>query len=264
MLKLNVAVILALTVATVFSSCKKTGPTGPAGPTGATGPTGPTHPADTGIIFGHAGFIDQYGSKILTGLNTMSLSLSGATAINPDSTGYFIFPPVATGSYYINASATGYASTHVNNFQYVLDTVSRDVKLSVIPSFSPLTFVGYATAGPLTGDSLIVTFNPDTRARNCIIFLNNNATVNGQPSNYLLSYVRGINATTNLANPTKVQFTVPAQDLHDAGFASGSTVYYAVYGYVVNDASVYEDLTTGKNVYNAISASPLTTTGVTP
>ena len=263
MLKLNVVVILAVTFASVFSSCKKTGPVGPAGPTGATGATGPTHPADTGIIFGHAGFIDQYGSKILTGLNSMSLSLSGAAAVNPDTTGYFIFAPVATGSYYINASAPGYASTHVNNFQYILDTVSRDVKLSIIPSFSPLTFVGYATAGPVTGDSLIVTFNPDTRARNCIIFLNNNATVNGQPANYLLSYVRGINAS-NSVNPTRVQFTVPAQDLYDAGFASGSTVYYAVYGYVVSDASVYEDLTTGKNVYNAISASSLTATGITP
>ena len=57
---------------------------------------------------------------------------------------------------------------------------------------------------------------------------------------------------------------IPAGDLYDDGLLSGSTFYCAAYGYVTGDVSVYEDLTTGKNVYNAVSANPVTATGVTP
>lgn len=251
--------ILALGCATLLASCTKKGDTGATGPTGPAGPTGPTGPAYTGAISGHVSLYDQYGTKVLVGVNSVSLSLNGAAAINPDTSGYYIYDSLKTGVYNIVASASGYAATKANDFQFLSDTLNKDIKLSVIPAFSPTAFTTYPTAGPLVGDSLVVNFTPDTRARNYIIFLNNTATVNGQPANYLLAYSRGINA-----NALRSSFVVPAQDLYDAGFTTGQTVYYAVYGYVVGDVSAYEDLATGKTVFNAISSSSLSATAIVP
>ena len=258
MSKNNTIIAIAICVG-LLSSCTKTGSTGPAGATGPTGPTGATGPAYTGAISGHVSLYDQYGSKILTGLSNVAISLNDSAAISPNAAGFYIFPGLVTGQYYINASATGYGATKANNFQLLSDTLNKDIKLSIIPTFSPTGFTEYATIGAVTGDSLVLNFTADTRARECIVFMNSTSTVNSQPANYLLYYAKAINA-----NQTRVQITVPAQDLYDAGFASGQTVYYVAYGYVVGDASVYEDLNTGRNVFNAVSASSLTVSGVTP
>jgi len=239
-----VVAILAIT-----SSCTKTGSTGPVGPAG---------PAYTGAISGHVDLYDQYGVKVLNGSNVVQLQLNNGTAINPDNTGYYIFGGLTTGDYNMEASAAGYAATKTNNFQFLTDTLNRDIKLSAIPNFSPTTVSVYPTAAG-TGDSLIINFTADSRARNCILFINNTSTVGSLPANYLLVYTKAI-----AINATKAQITIPSSDLADAGIAPGATVYCAAYGYVVTDGSVYEDLATGKNVYNAVSASPVTTTFVAP
>ncbi len=262
MSKKNTIIAIAICFAGLLSSCTKTGSTGPAGATGAAGPTGPTGatgPAYTAAISGHVSLYDQYGSKILTGLSNVAISLNDSAAIAPDATGFYIFPGLVTGQYYINTSAIGYGATKADNFQLLSDTLNKDIKLSVIPTFSPVGFTEYATLGSVTGDSLVINFTPDTRARECIVFLNSTSMVNSQPANYLLYYAKAINP-----GQSRIQITVPAQDLYDAGFASGQTVYYAAYGHVVSDVSVYEDLTTGRNVFNAVSASSLAVGGITP
>jgi hypothetical protein len=60
-----------------------------------------------------------------------------------------------------------------------------------------------------------------------------------------------------------VVISIPAGDLNNAGLFYGEQVYYAAYSYVVNDASVYEDMATGKNVYNAVG-SPLVDSALCP
>ena len=245
----NLVCTTALGIVALMSACTKKGDTGPAGPSG---------PSYTGAISGHVSLFDQYGGKVLTGLNVPALQLNSGTPVNPDNNGYYIFNNTTTGDYTLSASASGYASTKVNKFQYLSDTLNRDIKLSAIPSFSPTAITVYsAIAAP--GDSVIINFNADAQARNCIIFINSNSTVGNTPANYLVAYTKAIPA-----NQTKITISLSANDLHDAGITSGSTFYIAAYGYVVADASVYEDIATGKNVYNAVSVSPLTASAVAP
>ena len=234
-------------------SCKK----GDTGATGATGATGPAGPSFTGAISGHVDLYDQYGTQVLSGLNTAQLSLNGGTAINPDASGYYLFGAISTGDYSISASCPGYGSTLVNRFQFVADTLNRDIKLSAIPTFALTTFTAYHNAGSAF-DSLVFTYPTDNRPRTCIVFANNTSTVGSVPSNYLTYWGHAL-----AANTTKAVLMIPAQDLYDAGFTSGSTVYYAAYSYVVTDVSVYEDLTTGKNVFNAVN-NPISGSATAP
>ncbi len=249
--------LLAVACLILLGSCTKSGNTGATGAIGATGATGATGPSFIGAISGHVSLFDQYGSKVLTGLHSVQVSFNGTNAVSADSTGYYIFGNVRTGSYYFTATNNGFGPTRINNFQYLSDTLNRDIRLSAIPNFSPLTL----TATNITaGDSLAITFAADTRARNCIVFLNNKTTVNGQPANYLLTYTKAIPA-----NSTKpVTIIIPIQDLTDAGLHTGDIIYYAAFGYVVNDGSSYEDLTTGKTVFTPLSASSATATITAP
>jgi len=223
----------------LLSSCAKEGPTGPTGPAG---------PAYTGTISGHVSLYDQYGSKVLLNLDSVKLTLSGTTtAINPDNNGFYSYSSLITGEYSIAASNSGYGATNTNNFQFLSGTLNRDIKLSAIPSFS-LSFT-YAGPAASLNDSLVINCQPsDPQARNCIIFVGNTPSVGAGEANYLLSYVKAIPA-----NAQKITGIISAQELYNAGFTSGSTAYYAVYSYPVNDQSVYEDQATGKNVYNAVS-----------
>ena len=248
-------VFLSLIVLTT-ASCTKKGDTGAAGATGATGPAGPSY---TGVISGHVDLVDQYGSKVLEGVNTAQISLNGGTAINPDVTGFYQFDNVKTGDYVIAASASGYASTVLDKFQYLADTLNKDVKMAAIPNFSFTTFTTYSnTASPAPNDSLVITFTADPRAREFIVFVNNNASVSNTVSNYLLVYTKAIPG-----NATKAGIDINRQDLLDAGIPSGQMAYYAVYAYVVNDVSVYEDFATGKNVYNAVN-NPMVDSALVP
>jgi len=137
----------------------------------------------------------------------------------------------------------------LNKFQYLADTLNRDIKMVAIPSFGFTTFTTYSNPGsPAPNDSLVITFTADTRGREFIIFVNNSASVSNAVSNYLLAYAKAIPA-----NATRANFVVYKQDLLNAGFSSGQMAYYAVYAYVTNDVSLYEDFATGKGVYNAVN-----------
>ena len=241
----SILALLSLTI--LLSSCAKVGPTGPTGPAG---------PAYTGNISGHAILFDQYGNRLLSDLDSVSLTLGGQSiAIHPDNTGYFNYPNLATGEYNITATATGYGATYTNSFQFLGGTLNRDVKLSAIPTYS-ITSVT-ATTGPAY-DTIVINCAADPLIRSFIIFAGSSASVSNVPAGYLLAFVKNIPA-----NLTKVTTVITADELHNAGFASGTTVYYAVYSADVNDQSVYEDVASGNNVYNAVS-NPLTVSTAAP
>ena len=249
MRKIHLIPAAAICITSLLASCSKEGPSG------ATGPAGPSF---SGGISGHVSLYDQYGSKVLSGLNTVQLSLNGAAAVTPDASGYYSYA-ATTGDYNITAIASGYGSTKTNSFQYLADTLNRDIKLSAIPNFVPTSITAMPTTGAVVGDSLVLMFTADTRARNCIIFVNNNSTVTSAPSGYLLAYTKGVPA-----NATRLSVVIPAQDLYDAGFVSGSAVYFAAYGAPVGDVSAYEDISTGRTMYTAVSTTSVTATGTTP
>ncbi len=239
----NISLIIIFSIIVLFSSCAKEGPTGPTGPAG---------PAYIGSISGHVSLYDQYGSRVLTNLKKVQLLLnsnyvvvSQDTAISPDNTGFYSYSNIATGEYYMSATDTGYGATVINNFQFLNGNLNKDIKLSAIPTFS-LTFTSYAG---VVSDSLVINCTPDPQVRNCIVFVNNSASIGNQPAYYLLSYVKSIPA-----NASQVTMVINKQELYNTEvLATGSMAYYALYSYVVNDQSVYEDQTTGKNVYNAVS-----------
>lgn len=251
MLKKYIPVVVALGIVALLSSCAKEGPTGP------TGPAGPTY---IGAISGHVSLYDQYGSQVLANLVKVQLLLSrtGDTIIHPDVNGLYSYTNVATGNYSIAVADSGYGATVVNSFQFVSGTLNKDIKMSAIPAFTIDSFsVSENTA--LTSDSITIHLAADARVRNCIVFVGSASTVSNAVSNYLLAYVKQIPA-----NVTAVPLIIPAQDLYNANLAKGSAVYYAAYSYVVNDVSVYEDLTSGKKVYNAVGTALTPVAGIVP
>ncbi len=256
----NISVILCLCGILFLASCAKTGPTGPTGPAG---------PSFKGNINGHVSLFDQYGSPVLSGFSSVQLILSttttiysGTTTIFPDATGYYIFGGVYTGSYAIAAGDTStsnlFAGTVVNGIDFVIGTLNRDIKLSAIPD-SFITSFQAMLSGASLYDSLTINVSTNPRARNCIIFVGNTASVANQPSHYLLRYIVSI-----AANATIATLLIPKQDLTNAGIASGKMAYYAAYSYVVNDASVYEDVASGKNVYNSVNPNPTIDSALVP
>ena len=240
----------ALGIASLFAACK-----------GKQGNPGPSY---TGAITGHVMLYDQYGIKVNTDLSGIVVTcFSPSKTTTTDSNGYYMFTGVMTGDYTItvhdpNTTPYTYGDNESINFQYLADTLIKDVKLSAIPAYAPTVMTAYLSTA--TGnDSLVFTIIPDTRARDIIVFVNNNSTVNNLPANYLISYVKAVPA-----NASTVTLLIPANDLHDQGINSGSTAYYTAYGYPVSDASIYEDIATGKSVYNALSTASVSASAIAP
>ena len=259
MLKKYFHVALIFGVITLLASCAKTGPTGPAGVAGPAGANGAPGPSYSGAISGHVILVDKYGTRVLTGLSSVAISINGGAPIYADANGYYI-DSAKTGDYYIDATNAGYGATRINKFQYLSDTLNRDVRLSAIPDFAPATISVVENSGTANpGDSVVLTFTADSRTRNFIVFVNSSSPVSNLPGNYLLVYTKTITP-----NQTRVAIFIPEQDFYDVGIASKATAYFAAYGYVINDVSVYEDFVTGRDVYNAISAASQTSSSSVP
>ena len=235
---------LYICLAILFASCAKEGPTGPTGPVG---------PSLSGSLSGHLKLYDMYGSSIDTGYTHASLYLNTSTTpLSPDVSGYYQFTTIGgvaitTGMYSVAATDSAFAHTVKNNIQIVTGNLNVDIKMSALPDSILYNFSANHVTGSVN-DSLAFTFKSDTRQRNCIVFANSSPVVNSQPANYMWSKVIAVSPTAPF-----VSFLLPGQDLINAGFKSGSKVYFAAYSYVIGDVSVYEDFTTGKNVYNAVS-----------
>lgn len=241
MIRTRVPFIFVIGFILCTTSCYKKGSTGPAGPVG---------PSYVGAINGHFTVYDQYGDRLFNGYQNITATLKGGKTVAPDPvTGYYIFDSVATGTYKMQCSGTGLATTVLNNFTFINDTLYRDIGLSAVPTFSLTSFTAYHNAGSAY-DSLVITVTADTKARNCIIFVSDKPGVSNDPASYIYTYVKTI-----AANATYMLVRVPASDLNVANIFYGQPVYYAAYSYVVNDVSVYEDMVTGRNVYNAVGAA---------
>jgi len=229
---------------------------------GAAGATGPAGPAYTGVINGHVFLYDEYGTRIDTGLSGIQVTINNSskdTMVMTDANGAYAFSNIVTGNYSITAHVPNnqYGDVKVPNFQYINDTLNRDVKMSVIAAFSPLSLTAMLAASG--NDSVTLTFASDSKQRSYIVFVNSSSSVNGTPANYLSYYVKNIPA-----NQTKATLLVPASDLRDIGINSGAIVYFAAYGYPVSDYSAYEDITTSKMIFNALSTAPLYANAVAP
>jgi hypothetical protein len=238
-----------IALSALFQSCAKVGPSGA---NGLTGPAGPSY--TNNVILGHVSLYDAYGTSILADRNHVQLSLNNGPANYADTTGLFEYSGLSTGNYQLTASDSGFAATHIGPFQCVLDTVYRDIRMSAIPTFNPISALSTPASG---GVAVAVNFTSDTRVRSCILFLFNDTTVSNDVGHFVAAYTVSFGGGT-------ASLVIPAQDLYNYGFVSGSKVYLAAYGYAVNDQSAYEDMTTGKTVYLAVSPAHVLDSLVTP
>ena len=240
----------------MITSCAKEGPTGPAGPS----------TAYTGTISGHVFLYDQYGNKVLNNLDSVKIQLYNNpnnpmafyadTVIHPDIYGYYTYTDViTTGQYYFTADDTGFGVTNINYFDFVSGTLNEDIKLSAIPTFSLTLTAAYQDT--ITGnDSLVINCTPDEQIRNCLIFVNAGYSL-AAGEIYALSYTRNIPA-----NATQISVVINGQELYDAGLVHDSRVYYTVFSHSLNDQSSYEDQSTGKTYYTAVSNPTIDSTYV--
>jgi hypothetical protein len=96
-------------------------------------------------------------------------------------------------------------------------------------------------------DSLVINCSADPQVRSCLILVNTSYSTAGGES-YLLSYTKNIPA-----NATQLTVMINGQELYDAGLAHDNKVYYTVFSHALNDQSAFEDQTTGKIYYSAVS-----------
>jgi len=224
-----------------WAACKKKEVTGPQGP------VGPAGPAYKGVVTGHVGMYDQYGSRMVFNYTPLQVTLSGYDTVMTDSLGYFHFDSVATGNYKLTVNAAEFGSTVVRNVNVIKDTTYQPVKVSQKPQFDITALT--ATKLEATAEvQITLTFPIEGRVRNVLLLIGKTADVSGDPSTYLLSYVKTIPASSFGTFTTRI----PVSDLNNARIFYGDVVHIAAYSYVVSDMSTYEDPITGRNVYTAI------------
>ncbi len=261
---LTASVVLLITGGIlILSSCSKQ--EGPAGPQG---PAGPAY--NSGSIFGFVSLYDQYGVKQATPLKGIKVTIDGTTAVSlTDSTGKYMFSNLSSGTYNLSIADTvnaSYAPSKVKSINLVLGPSQHDIHLGQIPTFTLLS--------PTTVDSLeknkldtvnVVrihgTVNIDTKAREFLVFVGADSSVSSAPANYFSVYAAAI-----AANQTVFSTTIALTDLMSAGFTHGSTVYFMTYPAGVNyaSASEYEDLNTGRIMYNEVGPLPVWSKFVIP
>jgi hypothetical protein len=255
--KIGIAFLLMEAIGILFfSACKKdvTGPAGPQGPPGT---------AYTGSITGFVSLYDQYGTKQTTNIANINVSIDNTTKTSlTDNSGKYSFSNLSTGSYSLSITDSLYGADKVQNIALLTGQSNHDVKLSAIPTFSLTTVTAIDTIqASVNYVKVRGTIAADTKAREVVVFFGSSSTVSSVPANYVLSYSKAITA-----NSTSFFILVPVSDLYGAGLTTGSTAYFSVYPAAVSFASTstYEDLNTGKTVYNAIGTSPLTANAVIP
>ena len=237
----------------VLSSCTK-----PAA--GAQGPAGPAY--TSGSIFGFVTLYDQYGVKeaqsAVKGI-TVTLDGTSLTAIT-DSTGKYTFNNMATGIYNISITNPNYAPDKVKNISVLLGPSQHDIHLGLIPNFAftsvtPIDTVITNAAGTINYVKVRGVAALDTRTREVLIFVSaDSSVVSSSPATWLSVY-----ATTITAGKTTFSLSIAETDLFNLGFTSGNAVYIMTYPAGVNyaSASEYEDLATGKIIYNEVGPLPV-------
>jgi hypothetical protein len=247
--QLSLAVLIALTLLT--SGCKKD--------------TSATTTVLSGNLYGFVTLTDQYGAKILSGVNATTVTLTSVSnqtlTATTDSTGKYAFNNIAQGQYILNYSHPGYGSISNAPLGFLGGgNIDHDVKLSAIPNF--YDSVISTPVDTLNNIVLNGTFSgTDTHRRTYVVFVGSSPAVSSAPANYLTYY-------TGTANNNLTTFTqkITVSDLNDLGFNSGSSVYFAVYGASTDfaSASEVEDYTTGRLNFAAVSSNPTTTSIVLP
>jgi len=221
-----------------------------------------TTPTQSGNIFGIGFLYDQYGDRVMSNLAGDSIKIQNSgTAVITDANGHYTLSSLNEGIYSFTYSKAGYGNMQLNNAQFIGGgNTEHDFKLASIPDFNVSTI----DSSNLTNTNNLVTVrvygtlsSVDPLPRTVLLLVGANSNVSTNPATYSLNYTGKtiLNAKTG-AYTTQYLVSIPVNELYDAGFAKGSTIYIAATGVsgVGNTASIYEDPTTGRSVYTAVSA----------
>ena len=268
MKKLLLQTSTVLSILTTITGCVKDGATGPAG---ATGPTGPL---SKGNLAGTVQSFDQYGSRLfgITNAGGITVTLEGTgQSTTTDADGKYQFDSLSTGVYNLSFSKTGYGDNKIEGVQFLGGGTiyARNSMMSQIPVFTIANIAAVDTV--IQGQDFVKIrgnlSDPDTRTRTLLAFLGTTSGVSSNPANYVNTVA--ITARVTMQNPNGTIFSqfIPAYELYNAGFTSGSTLYVAAYPAAnnYNQSSSYQDFSNGgRSVYNAIGATASTANVIIP
>lgn len=214
--------------------------------------TNPTSFPLTGDMVGFVTLYDSDGFQ-RTDHSGVIVAVDGSnTATLSDSSGRYVLPNIATGTYTITYSKTGYGSTRTNLFQFV---GGGQAFLGTSVLCKPPTVSVDSVRNPILGSlsSFDVTLT-DTSSANCgaILFFGKGSETSSIPSAYLLAVpVRGP-FTRGLLT---VWIGELFEALKSAGFHSGDSAYVVAYSSTGNRmTSGYTDIATGRRFYTCIDA----------
>ena len=263
-MKKTILKLSALSIILMATSCKK-------GDTGSTGATGATGPSLSGNMEGFVSLYDAAGSKILSNLKGDTLMLTNnstnaVTKTTTDSTGKYTFTNLTTGNYNLTTTKAGYGTLLAQNIQFVGGgNTYKNGALCQIPSINVTSAQAVDTTVSATTNTLTSTPESYVKVRGTLP-----ATTGGSEIIVFVSNVGGTSASGSATNfstyytlavsPGALTFkiNIPTSDLHDLGFVTGNTVYFAAYMVGGNlNASSYVDLSTGKNVFTSLSSTPI-------
>ena len=174
-----------------------------------------------------------------------------------NSGGYWKILDVPEGTYNLTFSKTGYGTTKLLHVRFRAGSqgLGEVVWLGQLPTFDISTVYTQTTDTTLTVRGGIIKA-PGYR-RNMYIYLGKTSNVSSSPSDYQLLYT----AQTDMNRIYSV--TIPLSDLRSGGFASGDTVFIAVYeigGY----STMYADSATRRTIYPSLSTKSFNSFVVLP
>lgn len=252
-MKAKVILLSAIALSVIITSCKKQ-----AGPEGATGAQGPQGPVLTGNLKGFVSHYDVSGAKMATSLAGDSVLIDGTSQVAvTDAYGLYTFPGLTTGVYNLTVKRAGFGLNKVQSLQFTGggDTY-RNVNISKIPATNPTTFVAYdTTINAINYIRFKGTLPSVSNLQTVIVYtgIPGLTTVDASIANQISANI--INSNANGISFAK---NIPTSELYDLGYVSGNTAYFAAYIIGGNtNASSYNDLTTNKTIYTAISASAI-------
>ena len=246
--------LCSLSLCLLFTACTKQGPTGPQGPTGSS--TTLTGTLD-GIITLYNEYGDKQPYKACASVRVILYNSSNAVvdSINCDTTGKYSFANISTGDYSEAFRDTGYGQMIRIPFQNLGGgVIAADLSLSHLPNF---TFsVTSDSLKKIANDTQVViygTITPASQARNIALFFGSSSSVSSTPG----TYTGTVSTITVAAGSGKFSFSLPVNTIYMGGLQPGSNAYFMLYSaaYFYASQSVYIDLNTGQNIYNALGYS---------
>jgi hypothetical protein len=229
------------------------------------GDTGPAGPKLTGNLIGYVTLYDDYGRK-LPDNSTVTITVENSDkATTSDISGKWTITELATGSYTLTFSKTGFGVykriglgfTGGGDLFY-----GRSQFLMAIPAFTVSSLVATPTTSSVTISGSISSAPSAGYVHYVRFFIGTSSSVSSNPTTFLFSYLSSGTSTTAIST------SITSSTFNRAGISSGSTVYLIAYAsanstYFDDGTNFldtgYSDPATGKTIYPNIGTIPSNT-----